>query len=80
MTAGSRAQASRFVDLVADKLLATEAVFRHHLGSDVPFIEKAGRYLGEGAASGCAPPCCCWRRACSGMTARRRSPTRRWSS
>ena len=35
---------SRFVDLVADKLLATEAVFRHHLDSDVPFIHHAGDY------------------------------------
>ena len=55
VTAETRAQASRFVDLVADKLLATEAVFRHHLGSDVPFIEKAGRYLGEGGGKRVRP-------------------------
>ncbi len=40
---------ARFLDLVADKLHATEEVFRTHLGSDVPFIHRAGEYL---AASG----------------------------
>ena len=40
---------ARFLGLVADKLLATEEVFRHHLASDVPFIDHAGEYL---AASG----------------------------
>jgi hypothetical protein len=39
------ALASRFVELVADKLVATEAVFRHHLASDVPFIHKTGEYI-----------------------------------
>jgi len=47
--------AARFIDLVADKLVATEAVFRHHLGSDVPFIEKAGRYLAEGGGKRVRP-------------------------
>lgn len=37
--------ASRFLGLVADKLVATEEVFRHHLASDVPFIGHAGEYL-----------------------------------
>jgi octaprenyl-diphosphate synthase len=35
----------RFLALVADKLAATEVVFREHLGSDVPFIHHAGEYL-----------------------------------
>jgi octaprenyl-diphosphate synthase len=56
VTAGARtALASRFIDLVADKLIATEAVFRHHLGSDVPFIEKAGRYIAEGGGKRVRP-------------------------
>ena len=56
LAAGTRpAQASRFVELVADKLVATEAVFRHHLGSDVPFIEKAGRYIAEGGGKRVRP-------------------------
>jgi octaprenyl-diphosphate synthase len=37
--------ASRFLALVADKLVATEEVFRRHLASDVPFIDHAGEYL-----------------------------------
>jgi octaprenyl-diphosphate synthase len=40
---------ARFLELVADKLHATEEVFRAHLASDVPFIHRAGEYL---AASG----------------------------
>ncbi|HVF59984.1 MAG TPA: polyprenyl synthetase family protein [Thermoanaerobaculia bacterium] len=40
---------ARFLDLVADKLLETEEVFRAHLDSDVPFIHRAGEYI---AASG----------------------------
>jgi octaprenyl-diphosphate synthase len=56
LTAGARsALASRFVDLVADKLVATEAIFRQHLGSDVPFIEKAGHYLAEGGGKRVRP-------------------------
>src|SRR4051812_43454067 len=53
---GSRSfLAGRFIDLVADKLIATEAVFRHPLGSDVPFIEKAGRYIAEGGGKRVRP-------------------------
>jgi octaprenyl-diphosphate synthase len=56
LTAGTRSlQASRFIDLVADKLIATEAVFRAHLASDVPFIENAGRYLAEGGGKRVRP-------------------------
>lgn len=36
---------ARFLDLVGDKLLATEEVFRTHLASDVPFIHRAGEYI-----------------------------------
>ena len=36
---------ARFLDLVADKLLETEEVFRTHLDSDVPFIHRAGEYI-----------------------------------
>jgi octaprenyl-diphosphate synthase len=39
---------ARFLDLVADKLVATEAIFRQNLASGVPFIEEAGRYLADG--------------------------------
>jgi len=46
---------SRFVDLVADKLLATEAVFRHHLDSDVPFIHKAADYITNGGGKRVRP-------------------------
>jgi len=36
---------ARFVELVADKLVATEAIFEAHLSSDVPFIQRAGEYI-----------------------------------
>jgi len=55
VTAPRSALAARFIDLVADKLIATEAVFHHHLGSDVPFIEKAGRYIAEGGGKRVRP-------------------------
>jgi octaprenyl-diphosphate synthase len=35
----------RFLALVAEKLARTEVRIHEHLGSDVPFIEEAGRYL-----------------------------------
>lgn len=38
----------RFIDLVADKLVATEAIFGRELDSDVPFIHKAGAYIADG--------------------------------
>jgi octaprenyl-diphosphate synthase len=55
VTVPRSAQTARFIDLVADKLVATEAVFHHHLGSDVPFIEKAGRYIAEGGGKRVRP-------------------------
>jgi octaprenyl-diphosphate synthase len=36
---------ARFLELVADKLVATEAIFTKHLSSDVPFIQRAGEYI-----------------------------------
>jgi octaprenyl-diphosphate synthase len=52
IAAGARsALAGRFIDVIADKLadklIATEAVFRHHLDSDVPFIHMAGDYISQ---------------------------------
>jgi len=49
------ALAGRFVDLVADKLLATEEIFRHHLASDVPFIQEAGEYIAKGGGKRVRP-------------------------
>ncbi len=49
------AAAGRFVDLVAGKLLATEEIFRHHLGSDVPFIQQAGEYIAGGGGKRVRP-------------------------
>jgi octaprenyl-diphosphate synthase len=46
---------SRFVDLVAGKLVATEALFRHHLDSDVPFIHQAGDYISKGGGKRVRP-------------------------
>ncbi len=49
------AVAGRFVDLVAGKLLGTEEIFRHHLGSDVPFIQQAGDYIANGGGKRVRP-------------------------
>lgn len=48
-------EAGRFLALVANKLVATEEVFRHHFGSDVPFIDQAGRYLTSGGGKRVRP-------------------------
>jgi octaprenyl-diphosphate synthase len=53
--AARAALAGRFVDLVAGKLLATEEIFRHHLASDVPFIQKAGEYIARGGGKRVRP-------------------------
>jgi octaprenyl-diphosphate synthase len=45
----------RFVELVADKLVGTEAIFRRELDSDVPFIHKAGAYIAEGGGKRVRP-------------------------
>jgi octaprenyl-diphosphate synthase len=39
--------ANRFVDLVAGKLAAAEALLRKNLDSDVPFIQRAGEYINQ---------------------------------
>ncbi|MDP9120198.1 MAG: polyprenyl synthetase family protein [Acidobacteriota bacterium] len=49
------AAASRFVELVAGKLAATEEVFRLHLDSDVPFIHQAGEYIWQGGGKRLRP-------------------------
>jgi len=49
------ALAGRFVDLVSGKLLAAEEIFRHHLGSDVPFIHQAGEYIARGGGKRVRP-------------------------
>jgi octaprenyl-diphosphate synthase len=54
-TGNRSALAGRFIDLVADELVATEAVFRHHLDSDVPFIHKAGEYISQGGGKRVRP-------------------------
>jgi len=46
---------SRFLELVADKLVATEEVFRRHFRSDVPFIDRAGEYLTGGGGKRVRP-------------------------
>ena len=53
--AARAAMAGRFVDLVAGKLIATEEIFRHHLGSDVPFIQEAGEYIARGGGKRVRP-------------------------
>jgi octaprenyl-diphosphate synthase len=53
---GARAAlAGRFIDLVADKLVLTEDLFRRELGSDVPFIQKAGVYIAQGGGKRVRP-------------------------
>jgi octaprenyl-diphosphate synthase len=44
-----------FLGLVADKLEATEAIFRASLDSDVPFIHEAGAYLSDGGGKRVRP-------------------------
>ena len=44
-----------FLDLIADKLVATEQVFRRDLESDVPFVHQAGEYLFDGGGKRMRP-------------------------
>ena len=46
---------SRFVDLIALKLAATEELLERHLRSDVPFIHDAGEYLFKGGGKRMRP-------------------------
>lgn len=54
-TPDAAASFQRVLNLVGPRLAATEEVFRHHLGSDVPFIADAGRYIGEGGGKRVRP-------------------------
>ena len=47
--------ASRFLELIADKLAQTELVFRGHLQSEVPFIQHAGEYISSGGGKRMRP-------------------------
>ncbi|HSM52398.1 MAG TPA: polyprenyl synthetase family protein, partial [Thermoanaerobaculia bacterium] len=47
--------AARFLDLVADKLAATELLFQRRLASDVPFIDEAGGYIAAGGGKRMRP-------------------------
>lgn len=49
------AQTARFLDLIAEKLQATEELFRRHLTSDVPFIDEAGEYIFKGGGKRVRP-------------------------
>lgn len=49
------ASAGRFLVLVADKLAATEELFRRTLDSDVPFIHQAGTYIAAGGGKRMRP-------------------------
>ncbi|HVT16789.1 MAG TPA: polyprenyl synthetase family protein [Thermoanaerobaculia bacterium] len=54
--AGDRSAAtSRFLDLIAGKLLAAEELFRGQLDSDVPFIHEAGAYIWQGGGKRLRP-------------------------
>ncbi|MGH9465026.1 MAG: polyprenyl synthetase family protein [Thermoanaerobaculia bacterium] len=59
MTVPARAtgldEASRHLELIADKLEATEEVFRRCLASDVAFIEQAGDYIFAGGGKRMRP-------------------------
>jgi octaprenyl-diphosphate synthase len=46
---------TRFLEIIADKLVATEALFREQLGSDVPFIDQAGAYILDGGGKRLRP-------------------------
>ena len=45
LAAEDRGRAARLLEPIAPKLAATEALLGERLGSDVPFVENAGRYL-----------------------------------
>jgi octaprenyl-diphosphate synthase len=47
--------ASAFLQIVADKLVATEELFRQRLASDVPFIQEAGVYIADGGGKRVRP-------------------------
>ncbi len=45
----------RFLDIIADKLAATELLFRRDLETDVPFVQQAGEYLLDGGGKRMRP-------------------------
>ena len=47
--------AEQFIALVADKLAATDRLFRDCLASDVPFIQKSGEYIFDGGGKRMRP-------------------------
>jgi octaprenyl-diphosphate synthase len=47
--------ATRYLSLVADKLVQTDEVFRRNLASDVPFIEMSGEYIFAGGGKRIRP-------------------------
>ena len=48
-------EAQQFLALVADKLVATDRLFRECLASDVPFIQKSGEYIFDGGGKRMRP-------------------------
>lgn len=48
-------ETERFIALVADKLTATDRLFRECLVSDVPFIQKSGEYIFDGGGKRMRP-------------------------
>ena len=48
-------ETERFIALVADKLTATDRLFRECLASDVPFIQKSGEYIFDGGGKRMRP-------------------------
>ncbi len=53
--AASPEAAARYLELIADKLEATDEVFRRCLASDVPFIHEAGDYIFAGGGKRMRP-------------------------
>ncbi len=49
------ASPERLLELIGDKLMATELLFRQHLAADVPFIQQAGEYLFDGGGKRMRP-------------------------
>jgi len=54
-TKAATATPDRFLDLIRDKLVATEQVFHQSLATDVPFIHDAGEYIFAGGGKRVRP-------------------------
>lgn len=48
-------EAARFLELIAEELVATDELFRQELRSDVPFIQQAGEYIFAGGGKRVRP-------------------------